>query len=315
MPFIDFSDLKQRVSIAAVLEDRGLLPLFRKRKTHLAGTCPVHQGDNPRAFVVNLEKNLWYCFTGCNGGGDVIHLVMRLDHISCYQAACYLQTLRRPPCLLKEGRPDELKQAPNRPHRVFKPFTARLPLQYKSPFLAAKGIRLPTAVCFEAGAYLYRGMLNGCIAIRLHDIQGKPLGYAGRILDPIRACRWGKWVFPPGFPKKEILYNYHRLSEKRFGTVVVTECPWGVMRLDQLGIPAVALLGTHLSARHQALLKTCSNVVLMLDGDRTGRTAAVTIKNQLQSIVGVTSVNLPEGKDPDDLDDANLFHLLHKHIQ
>lgn len=315
MPFIDFADLKQRVSIAAVLEDRGLLSLFRKRKTHLTGTCPVHQGDNPRAFVVHLDKNVWYCFTGCSGGGDVIHLVMRLDKSSYYQAACYLQNLRRTPCHLKGGRPDRLKHSPNQPRRVFKPFTSRLPLYSGSPFLAAKGIRLSTAVRFEAGAYLYRGMLNGCIAIRLHNIQGRSLGYAGRILDPIRACRSGKWVFPPGFPKKAILYNYHRLSEKRFGTLVVTECPWGVMRLDQLGIPAVALLGTHLSDWQRTLLNTSSNVVLMLDGDRTGRLAAATIKNQLQSIVGVTSIDLPEGKDPDDLDDANLIRLLHKHVQ
>ena len=62
---IDFNYLKQTVSIISVLSDKGLLPLFKRRGNDLVGSCPVHGGDNPRAFVVNLEKNVWYCFTRC----------------------------------------------------------------------------------------------------------------------------------------------------------------------------------------------------------------------------------------------------------
>lgn len=315
MAFIDFADLKRQVSIAAVLEDRGLLFRLTKRGPHLTGSCPVHQGDNPRAFVVNLEKNVWYCFTGCRSGGDVINLVMRLDHISHYQAACYLQRLRLTPCHLKGYRSDSLRSPPEQTQRKFKSFTAKLPLQPKSPFLAAKGILPSTADRFEAGACLYRGMLCGSVAIRLHDIQGRALGYAGRRLDPVRVHHSGKWVFPTAFPKKKVLYNYHRLCQKRVDTLVVTECPWGVMRLAQLDIPAVALLGTRLFTLQQTLLKKFPNVVLMLDGDRAGRMAAKTIKDQLQSDIRISSIDLPEGNDPDDLDDATLIHLLDRHFQ
>jgi len=314
MSFINFSDLKRRVSIETVLEDRGLLSSLRKRGNDLVGPCPVHHGDNRRAFVVSLEKNLWYCFTRCMGGGDVIHLVTRLDDIDPYEASRYLQTLNRNRMALKAGPKNRLKSYQKEIKRSFKPFTARLPLHHDISFLTSKGIKPTTATSFEAGFYPYRGMLCGCVAIRLHDIHGRSLGYAGRRLDPITTHRLGKWIFPPALPKKEILYNYHRIPAKLSGTLVVTECAWGVMRLAQLAIPAVALLGSKLSTRQLSLLQQCSKVVLMLDGDRAGRDATETIKCQLRPHVCVSSVDLPPNKDPDDLDDENLIHLLNKCI-
>ena len=74
-----FKYLKARVSIAAVLQDKGLNTAFRKRADQLVGPCPVHGGDNPNAFVISLSKNIWHCFTQCNAGGDVVELVRRLD--------------------------------------------------------------------------------------------------------------------------------------------------------------------------------------------------------------------------------------------
>jgi DNA primase len=84
---MNFNELKRKVSIVAVLKDKGLLCGLKKRGSDLVGPCPVHKGDNPSAFVLCTEKNLWYCFTRCNGGGDVIELVRKLERVSYYQAA------------------------------------------------------------------------------------------------------------------------------------------------------------------------------------------------------------------------------------
>jgi hypothetical protein len=56
-----FKYLKGRVSIAAVLQDKGLDTVFRKRADQLVGPCPLHGGDNPNAFVISLSKNIWHC--------------------------------------------------------------------------------------------------------------------------------------------------------------------------------------------------------------------------------------------------------------
>ena len=78
------------------------------------------------------------------------------------------------------------------------------------------------------------------------------------------------------------------------------------MRLAQLNIPAVALLGIHLSSVQNDLLKTVSPVVLMLDGDRAGQEATIGIRNALERYTKVYTITLPSDLDPDDLSDDAL---------
>ena len=297
---LNFKRLKQLVNIEQVLGDKGLLDRLRQRGARLVGPCPLHNGDNPSAFVVDTEKNLWHCFTGCATGGDLVELARRLDDGTFSGAARYLARL--------SGSTPPLRPAPPEPERSrhFRPFTRRLGLDPNASFLARKGISATTARRFEAGAYRGTGMLSGCVAVRLFDHLGRPLGYAGRRLDQSMARRRGKWVFPPRLPKSTLLYGYHQIQHYQRGVVVV-ECPWGVLRLAQLSIPAVALLGTALSCTQRALLLNLPKVVLLLDGDETGRLATASIRRQLPDAI---SVDLPAGLDPDDLPDEDLFSLL-----
>jgi DNA primase len=105
-----------------------------------------------------------------------------------------------------------------------------------------------TARTFEAGAYYGRGFLQGCIGVRFHDPSGHPIGYAGRRLDCDQARTYGKWKLPPGLPKRLILYGFHRIVNLSDRPLCIVEGTWGVMRLHQIGVPAVALLGLYLSA-------------------------------------------------------------------
>lgn len=84
------------------------------------------------------------------------------------------------------------------------------------------------------------------------------------------------------------------------------ECPWGVMRLAQLSIPAVALLGTSLSPIQVDLLRNATRIILMLDGDVAGKNAIQNIRKKLDSVLHITSFSLPDGLDPDDLNDSQL---------
>jgi DNA primase len=108
-------------------------------------------------------------------------------------------------------------------------------------------------------------------------------------------------------PKNKILYNYHRLVPSIWDGVVVVEDAWSVMRLTQIGIPAVALLGLHLSELQQKLLSKKNRVVLMLDGDHAGKLAAAKIQPVLNNFTYTLKLSLPDGLDPDDLSDAELM--------
>ncbi|MDI7267984.1 MAG: toprim domain-containing protein [Myxococcota bacterium] len=303
-----FWRLKQVVSVARFLDARGLSANLRRKGGRLVGPCPVHRGDNPTAFVVDLDHNTWHCFTACGGGGDVVELVRRVDRVDYAEAGRRLAAI----AALPEPAPGATLPQPRqlRAHRPFQPFTRALPLDPDTPFLRAKGITAATARSFEAGQWHGQGFLAACVAVRLHDPQGRPLGYAGRRLDPDLARRYGKWKFPPRLPKAEILYGAHRLPHGPHDALAVTECPWGAMRLHQLGIPAVALLGTALSAAHRRHLAQAPRVVLVFDGDSAGVRAAQRAQAALRDTTEVQIVPLPPGCDPDDLDDGALNRLL-----
>lgn len=297
---LQFDTLKKIVPIPAVLDDKGLLATFKRQGDRLVGPCPIHGGDNPNAFVVSLSKNLWYCYTGCNGGGDLVDLVRRLDGKNFKQTLLYLGALA-------EGRQSRLSLPPSSP-KPFTPFVRKLPLDHCSPWLLQKNITPRTAALFEVGAYYGRGFLADSIGIRMHDVYGHPIGYLARRLVPATIKRYGKYQFPPAFPKSTTLYNYHRMASPPPDRMVVTECPWGVMRLHQLNIPAVALLGIQLSNSQCGLLEQANDIVLMLDGDEAGRKATRLITRELQSRGknNIHLISLPTGLDPDDLTDDEL---------
>jgi len=292
---LDFRDLKRRVTIEHVLAERGLLDRFHARGDSLVGPCPFHGGDSQTAFVASRPKNLWYCFTHCRAGGDVVELVRRLDDSGYRETARYLARI---------AGDRDLPTPPSQP--PFTPFTATLRLDPHAPFLIAKGIRPDTARAFDAGLYRGRGFLEGCLGVRLHDAEGNPLGYAGRVLDPQRARQRGKWKFPARLPKRALLFNYHRIRSRLGEGVVLVEDPWSVMRLAQIDVPSVALLGTTLSLDQQALLRPSPQILLMLDGDSAGQLAAKDLTRTLGwASVGV--VHLPRDTDPDQLTDGELL--------
>lgn len=301
--YLTFKYLKRAVSIEAVLHARGLSTHLKKRRDQLFGPCPVHGGDNPHAFVVSLSKNIWHCFTKCNGGGDVVELVRRMDNKTYHETAQYLASLTHalPPTSASR------KQAHSK--KPFKPFTRRLSLNTATPWLKQKGITAKTAAHFEAGLYQGSGFLSNCIGVRLHDLKGSPIGYAGRHLVPGQIKNNGKWKLPPRLPKNDILYNFHRVRSNLHKGLFVVEGPWSVMRLDQLNVPAVALLGIHLSPKQHQILRSISKIILMLDGDNPGKKATTSIRKTLQCNTQVQQVNLDTDTDPDDLNDHDLCRV------
>ena len=109
--------------------------------------------------------------------------------------------------------------------------------------LAADGTRRGLVVTLDDGSETgladpKSSFLRGAVAVRLHDIKGHPIGYCARRLDPHAISRWGKWRFPTGLPKAQLLYNAHRALAARHRGIVVVECPWAAMRLTRQEYPA-----------------------------------------------------------------------------
>lgn len=301
----DFKYLKSVVSIHQVLSAYGMLDKLVLRNHQLSGPCPLHKGDNRTAFRVNPAKNVWNCFTAC-GGGDTVDLIRKIENCSHADAARIMKNLAAEAPPVSDPRPYHSGQT------AFSPFIRRIALNPKTPFLQKKKrISAATAVRFESGVTERSAFLRNAVAVRLHDFSGEPLGYCARRLDANEIKVWGKWRFPKGFPKNQTLYNAHRAIAFRKHGVIVTECPWSVMRISQAGFPnAVSLLGTALSVVQKNWLVKAPLVFLMLDGDSSGRKAASEIAAKLDDNTKIFAHHLPDGYDPDDLSDDELRSLL-----
>jgi DNA primase len=90
MPAIDFALLRQRLTLAQVLELVGFAPR-RQRGPHWRGRCPVHGSTSPksRSFAADVERHCWHCF-GCGAGGNALDLYLAVRKLPVYAGALEL---------------------------------------------------------------------------------------------------------------------------------------------------------------------------------------------------------------------------------
>lgn len=149
---------------------------------------------------------------------------------------------------------------------------------------------------------------RGRLMIPIRDSRGRVIAFGGRIL----AQGEPKYLNSPDTPlfdKGRTLYNLDRAStaSRKTGRVLVVEGYMDVIALAQAGIEdAVAPLGTALTEHQIERLWRLNDVPsLCFDGDSAGQKAAIrAIARALPVLAPARSlrfVNLPAGKDPDDL--------------
>jgi hypothetical protein len=189
----------------------------------------------------------------------------------------------------------------------------RAKLEPYHPYLAVRGVPSLIADHFELGYCLpdQKSMMKNRVVIPIHDHDGVLLAYAGRWVGDDLPEGEGKYKLPPKFHKQSVLYNLHRVRGKKH--LVVVEGYFGVFRLFQLGVPAVALMGSSLSAAQVTLLREAGVkfLTVLLDGDEAGRQAAPAIMARLATEPFLVKFGLlPEGSQPDTVPEAFLRELL-----
>jgi 5S rRNA maturation endonuclease (ribonuclease M5) len=176
------------------------------------------------------------------------------------------------------------------------------------PYLVERGIDWATAVEFGVGFYARSGLLTGRIVIPIANARGQTVAYAGRALDDSPP----KYKLPAGFRKAWELFNLHRAAATGSKTAIVVEGYFDCLRVHRAGLPwVVALMGSSLSAEQEnALLEAFDRVILLLDGDATGRAASRAIATRLSNRCSVSEVRVPVGTQPDQLSLSVIQQLL-----
>lgn len=140
-----------------------------------------------------------------------------------------------------------------------------------------------------------------CITFPVRDRDGHTLFFCRRSIQ-------GKlYNYPTGVTKPVF-----GLDMVPYGTssVVICESCINCLTAVAYGYPAVALLGTGNSYQIQQLKELGAHeFVICTDGDEAGRRAASKLKNHLSSVAMVWVINMPEGKDLNDLDKETFDRL------
>lgn len=238
MSYVNFGDLKSKISIVQVLEILGIE--LKSTGNQLRGTCPIHGGNNPRGFVVTPSKGVWYCFGDCGNGGDLIELYARVKDVSAKDAALAIAK--------HFGLMGETKEPT--------PSTARgetlKPLDYlvsDHEALGKLGIAAETLKHFGAG-FAPKGIMRGRLAVPLHDTKGVLRAYVG---DALTAEQEPRLLFPKDFSPESVIFNAYRATG---GVLAVARDPITVLKAHENGVEnVVAFLGEIVPAVLERLIE------------------------------------------------------------
>ena len=86
---LNMQRIKDEVLVPRALERYLKHPLKRDGAGY-ATSCPIHDGNNKRAFRVSADGRAWYCHGACQRGGNVLDLVAALERCSIVEAAIVL---------------------------------------------------------------------------------------------------------------------------------------------------------------------------------------------------------------------------------
>lgn len=314
--WVSFAEIQERVSLEQVLRSYRVDWLRPSGPDQYRGRCPIHGGEGRDAFQVNVKRSVFHCFA-CGAGGNQLDFVAALEGCSVRQAALRLQQRygladagRTAPqaryCSPREGKLVTKKREGN------PPLSFALALNGAHPYLADRGLTPVTAAHFGVGFFAGPGLMSGRIAIPIHDEHGRLIGYCGRAVDPGAA----RYRFPRGFQKSQALFNYHRACDIGAASgghsVIVVEGFFDCMRVHQAGFRCVVgLMGATLSAaQRQLVVRRFSNVVLLLDGDPTGRAATGRMAAALRPACRVTELSPGSGRQPDQLSADQIRQIL-----
>jgi 5S rRNA maturation endonuclease (ribonuclease M5) len=139
------------------------------------------------------------------------------------------------------------------------------------------------------------------VTIPVHSPEGMCIGFVGRSID-------GKdFKNTPGLPRSKTLFNIHRV--KNSDKVYIVESSFDAIRLDQVGLPAVATLGANVSnAQTELLKKYFNNIILLADNDEAGGNMKQRLIEKLGSRVSVIGID-SKYKDVGDMDDDAIRNL------
>lgn len=330
-------EIRNSVDIVDVISD--YLPLTAKGKNFF-GVCPFHADHSP-SMSVSREKQIYTCFS-CGASGNVINFVMDYENIDFKEALKKLAD--KAGISFEIGNIKKIPVKNQKLYEIFETsqkiyqnnLNSEVGIKAKQ-YLKDRDINNDIIKEFGIGLsikenYLLTNILkkkgyndkelidsglvgngdNGLhdiyynrIMFPLYDLNGKVVGYSGRIYDMKDTSKYINTKETAIFKKGELLYNYHKAKDdaRKQGKIIVMEGFMDVIAAYKVGIKnVVATMGTAVTSNQANLLKRMAKeIILCFDGDEAGAKATSSCIEELNKL-GVTPkvVRLEENLDPDE---------------
>lgn len=347
-------DIQRKINIVDIVRD--YVPLIQRGKNYF-GICPFHDDHNPSMSVSN-EKQMYKCFV-CGAAGNVFNFVKDYEKISYYEAVkkvadkvginVSIDTKINNSSSTKYADQFEIYDIANKFYQnnlntslgkiarsylkkrnideeIIKKFQIGLSLNDNNltKLLQKKGfsddLLVKSGISVRRSNNVY-DIYRDRIMFPLWDINGKTIGFSGRIYEGNDQSKYINTMETDIFKKGCLLYNYDNARESilKNDQIIIVEGFMDVIRLYTIGVyNVVASMGTAITSDQVNLIrKLTKNVILMFDGDSAGEKATNSFVEVSKNIdFDIKIIRLEENLDPDDYilkkgKDKMLDHLLH----
>jgi DNA primase len=261
--------------------------------------CPFHNNYRSPAGEINKNTGIFFCFS-CQKTSDLVEFVMFASSRTYFESVRFIKS--------KEQETD-LEQEMTRQLHTRQEYVPYDELQIKKLHLQA--MDSPRASTYFNGRKINKeSMIKfglgfsenfDMVTVPVHSPDGILLGFVGRSIE-------GKeFKNSTGLPKSKTLFNINRV--KTAEQVYVVESSFDAIRLDQVGLSAVATLGANVSSMQIELLqKYFNNIIVIADNDEAGGNMKNRLLERLGSRVSVIQLD-NKYKDIGDMSDEDIKSL------
>lgn len=261
--------------------------------SHFIVYCPYHPNHNTPSAEVDKTSGLFYCFS-CESTTDLPHLVEKVTGGTYFSALRLIGDTDYDVSQIIESLDDKPEVEAFDQSIIDRLHSGVWGVG--SEYFHGRHISDESIIKFELGYSAKQAM----VTVPVHSPSGVLWGFVGRSIEGKR------FKNNRGLNKSLTLFNVHRVWASP--RVFVVESSFDAIRLDQVGIPAVATLGAGISNEQLVILnRTFDDIVLIPDNDDAG--AGMTSK-LLKSIPHASIVALEGVKDVGDLSDDDLTTLV-----
>ena len=329
------NNIRSSVNIVDVVSK--YIPLNHKGSNYW-GVCPFHSDTNP-SLCVSPDKQIYTCFV-CHKTGNAYNFIMDFEHVSFMEAVrkvadqanikvdINVPVKKNINSNLYKIYEDSSKIYQNNintsmgseakrylkdrdiTEEIIKEFGIGLSLKQRDVLVKSLSNKYEMKDLIESGLVIKNetGLFDAYqnrIMFPLWDLEGRIVGYSGRIYDTTEGSKYINSRESKIFKKGELLYNYHKSRDiaRELDTVFVMEGFMDVIASYKVGVEnTVAMMGTAVTKIQANLIKRmASNIILLFDGDEAGAKATMRSIDELLEI-GVTPkvVRLEDNLDPDE---------------